>query len=81
MYISKNSLKNVAWKLIPGFKESSVKRNLRRSVYWFGQILIVLLMHVKYKFVLQNLFFPIWVILNSLQTQKSLELVFRSHIL
>ena len=28
------------------FKEYPVKRNLRRSVYWFGQILIVLLIHI-----------------------------------
>ena len=33
-------------KLFLLFKESSVKRNLRRSVYSFGQVLIVLLVHI-----------------------------------
>ena len=28
------------------FKEYAVKKNLRSSVYWFGQILIVLLIHI-----------------------------------
>ena len=46
----KNFMKNVAWKLVPDpiwiFKESSVKRNLRRPMCRFGQFLIVLLIHI-----------------------------------
>ena len=38
--LSKNSMKNMAW------KESCIKRNLRRLAWWFEQILIVLLLHI-----------------------------------
>ena len=38
--LSKNSMKNMAW------KESSIKRNLRRLAWCFEQILIVLLLHI-----------------------------------
>ena len=50
IFLSKNSTKNVAWKLVPGlfliFKESSVKKIVWRSACWFGQILIDLLLHI-----------------------------------
>ena len=46
------------------FTESPVKRILRRTACCFGQILIAFLL-------------PIEVVLNSLQTQKGLKLVFR----
>ena len=59
------------------FKEYFVKRNLRRSACWFGQILIVLLINS----LLQKFHFTIEVVLHSLQTQKNLELVFRSQLL
>ena len=46
----KNLYENVAWKLVSSnffvLKECSVKRNLRRSVCSFGQILTVLLWHI-----------------------------------
>ena len=37
-FLWKNFMKN--------FEESSVKRTLRRSVCWFGQIIIILLIHI-----------------------------------
>ena len=63
------------------FKESSVKRNLRRSVCWFGEILIVLPIHMKYKQLASKIYFPIEIMLDSLQTQKGFERVFRLQIL
>ena len=48
-FLTKKYVKNVAWKLVPGsliFKESSLKKNFRRSVCWFWQVLIVLLIYI-----------------------------------
>ena len=60
------------------FKKSSIKRNLRRSTCWFGQILVVFLSHIfNISSSLQKFNFPTEVVLNSLQTQKGLELVLR----
>ena len=61
-----------------------VKRNLRRSESWFGQILIVLLIVATISTINslpQKFHFPIEVMLNSLQIQKGLELVFRRQFL
>ena len=47
-FLTKKYVKNVAWKLVPGsliFKES-LKKNIRRSVCWFWQVLIVLLIYI-----------------------------------
>ena len=63
------------------FKESSVKRNLRRSVCWFGEILIVLPIQMKYKQLASKIYFPIEIMLDSSQTQKGLERVSRLQIL
>ena len=63
------------------FQESSVKRILKRAACRFGQILIALLLHISYKSLLQKFHFPIEVVLNSLQIQKGLELVFRPQFL
>ena len=41
------------------FKESSMKKNLRRSVCWFGQILIVLPIYISISSLLQKFDFPI----------------------
>ena len=51
------------------FKESSVKRNMRRSVCWFGQILIVLKYISNINSLLQKFHFPIDLVLKPLQTQ------------
>ena len=80
--LQKYSIKNMAWKLVQKiFKESSIERSLRRFACWFGQILIVLLKHIKQGSLLQKSHFPIEIVLNSLQTQKDLELVFRLQFL
>ena len=59
------------------FKESSVKINLRRIL----SILIVLLLHMLYKQVASKITFLNRGMVDSLQTQKSMELVFMSQFL
>ena len=41
----------------PGLFIFSVKRNRRRSAYWFGQILILLLFHIQYKWLASKISF------------------------
>ena len=63
------------------FKESSVKRNERRSACRFGLILIALLYISNMSGLLQKFHFPIEIMLNTLQTQNGVKLVFRQQFL
>ena len=60
-FLSKNYVENLARKLVSGpyliFKEFSVKRNLRRSVCRFGQMLIVLLIRTYRKWLAPKISF------------------------
>ena len=78
---SKNPMKNVPWNRPSGsiliFQEFSVNSNLRRSACWFGQILIVFLVHIFYKYLVWKLLFSNRICAHFFQTQKGLELSFR----
>ena len=63
------------------FKESSVKRNSRRPPCSFGLILQLCYYIFNISRLFQKFYFPIEFVLKSLQTQKSLELVFRPQLL
>ena len=68
-------MKNVAWKLVPDLcKEDSVEVSM---LIWtnFDSFAITYISDINS--LLQKFHFPIEVMLDSLQTQKDLELVFR----
>ena len=77
-------MKDVPWNWSSGsiliFEEFSVNSNLRRSACWFGQILIVFLVHIFYKYLVWKLLFSNRICAHFFQTQKGLELSFRPQV-
>ena len=77
-------MKNVPWNRSSGsiliFEEFSVNSNLRRSACWFGQILIVFLVNIFYKYLVWKLSFSNRICAHFFQTQKDLELSFRLQV-
>ena len=78
-------MKNVAWKLVPSnfsFSKNPLQKEIWGGMYAdFEEFLQFCYYISNISMLLQKFHFPIEVVVNSLQTQKGLELFFRLQFL